>query len=51
MFFPNGVMNGRDRNPVRRNEMNTTTESEKNASAAEVPKPKRAQAKKAKPRL
>ena len=35
----------------RRNEMNSTTESEKNASAPEVPqpKPKRAPAKKAKP--
>jgi hypothetical protein len=44
-------MNGHDRNPVRRNEMNSTTESEKNASAPEVPQPKtkRATAKKAKP--
>jgi hypothetical protein len=33
-------MNGHDRNPVRRNEMNSTTESEKNASAPEVPQPK-----------
>jgi hypothetical protein len=40
-------MNGHDRNPVRRNEMNSTTESEKNATAAEAPKPKRAPAKKA----
>jgi hypothetical protein len=29
-------MNGRDRNPVRRNEMNNTIESEKSASAPEV---------------
>jgi hypothetical protein len=44
-------MNGHDRDPVRRNEMNTTTESEKNASAPEVPQPKtkRTPAKKAKP--
>jgi hypothetical protein len=44
-------MNGHDRNPVRRNEMNSTTESEKNASAPEVPQPKtkRARAKIAKP--
>jgi uncharacterized protein DUF3489 len=33
-------MNGHDRSPVRRNEMNTATESEKNASAPEVPQPK-----------
>src|ERR1035438_1222180 len=30
-------MNGDDRSPVRRNEMNSTTESERNASAPEVP--------------
>ena len=44
-------MDGHDRSPVRRNEMNTTTESEKNASAPEVsqPKTKRTPAKKAKP--
>jgi hypothetical protein len=44
-------MNGHDRNPVRRNEMNTTTESEKNMSAPEVsqPKTKRPPAKKTKP--
>jgi hypothetical protein len=43
-------MNGYDRSPVRRNKMNSTTESEKNASA-EAPKPKatRTPAKKAKP--
>jgi hypothetical protein len=42
-------MNGHDRSPVRRNEMNTT-ESEKNASAPDVPpaKSKRTPAKKAK---
>jgi hypothetical protein len=33
-------MNGHDRNPVRRSEMNITTESERNASAPEVPQPK-----------
>jgi hypothetical protein len=33
-------MNGHDRNPVRRNEMNITSESEKNATAAEAPQPK-----------
>ncbi len=33
----------------RRNEMNTTTESEKNASAPELPQPKTKRAKKAKP--
>jgi hypothetical protein len=51
MFLPAGVINGHDRTPVRRNEMNTTTESEKNASAPEVPQPrtKRTPAKKAKP--
>jgi len=42
-------MNCDDRNPVRRNEMNTTTESEKNASAPEVPQPKTKHTKKAKP--
>jgi hypothetical protein len=44
-------MNGHDRSPVRRNEMNSTAESEKNASAPEAPKPraKRTPAKKAKP--
>jgi len=30
LFFLTGVMNRHNRNPVRRNEMNTTTESEKN---------------------
>jgi hypothetical protein len=29
-------MNVHDRSPVRRNEMNTTIESEKNAAAADV---------------
>jgi hypothetical protein len=42
-------MNGHDRNPVRRNEMNTATESEKNASAPEVPQPKAKRTKKTKP--
>jgi hypothetical protein len=44
-------MDGHDRNPVRGNEMNTAIESEKNASAPEVPQPKtkRTAAKKAKP--
>jgi Protein of unknown function (DUF3489) len=44
-------MNGHDRSPVRRNEMNSTTESEKNTSAPDVPQPKtkRAPARKAKP--
>jgi hypothetical protein len=44
-------MNGHDRSPVRRNEMNSTTESEKNAAAPEVPQPKtkRTIAKQAKP--
>jgi hypothetical protein len=48
MFLPTGVMDGHDRNPVRRNEMNSTTQSE-NGSAPEVPQPKakRAPAKKA----
>jgi hypothetical protein len=41
-------MNGHDRSPVRRNEMNSTTESEKNASAPEVPQPKTRRTKKAK---
>jgi hypothetical protein len=51
MFFPTGVMDGHDRSPVRRNEVNTATESERNTSAPEVPQPKtkRAPAKKAKP--
>jgi hypothetical protein len=40
MFGPTGVMDGYDRSPVRRNEMNATTESEKNTSAPEVPQPK-----------
>jgi hypothetical protein len=50
MFFATRAMNGHDRNPVRRNEMNTTAESEKNTSAPEVaqPKTKRPAAKKAK---
>jgi len=39
---------GRDRSPVRRNEMNTATESEKTAEAPQ-PKAKRISAKKAKP--
>ena len=41
-------MNCHDRNPVREKRMYTTTESEKNASAPEVPQPKgkRAPAKK-----
>jgi hypothetical protein len=42
-------MNGHDRSPVRRNEMNTTTESETNASAHEVTQPKAKRTKKAKP--
>jgi hypothetical protein len=42
-------MNGHDRSAVRRNEMNTTTESEKNASAPEAPQPKTKRTKKAKP--
>jgi hypothetical protein len=44
-------MDGHDRSPVKEKRMNTTTESEKNASPAEVPQPKtkRATAKKAKP--
>jgi hypothetical protein len=44
-------MDGHDRNPVRRNEMNSTIESEKDASAPEIPQPKakRTPAKKAKP--
>jgi hypothetical protein len=29
-FFSTGVMDGHDRNPVRRNELNSTTESKKN---------------------
>jgi hypothetical protein len=40
-------MYGHDRNPVRRNEMNSTTESEKNASAPEVQQPKTKRTKKA----
>jgi hypothetical protein len=39
-FFSTGVMDGHDRSPVRRNEMNSTTESEKKASAPEAPQPK-----------
>jgi hypothetical protein len=44
-------MNGHDRNPVRRTQMNSTIESEKNTSAPEVPQPKtkRTPAKKGKP--
>jgi hypothetical protein len=44
-------MNCHDRNPVKEKPVNTTTESEKNASAPEIPQPKtkRAAAKKAKP--
>src|ERR1700686_5447755 len=42
-------MNGHDRSPVRRNEMNSTTESEENASAPEVPQPKTKPTKKANP--
>jgi hypothetical protein len=51
LFLPTRAINGHGRNPVRRNEMNTTTESEKNTSAPEVQQPKanRAPAKKAKP--
>jgi hypothetical protein len=51
MFLPTGVMNCHDRNPVKEKPVNTTTESEKNASAPEIPQPKtkRAAAKKAKP--
>src|SRR5271168_1857787 len=43
-------MDGHDRSPVRRNEMNSTNESE-NASVTEIPQPKtkRTAAKKAKP--
>src|SRR5450755_3437192 len=49
MFFRTRAMNGHDRSAVRRNEMNTTTESEKNASAPEAPQPKTKRTKKAKP--
>jgi hypothetical protein len=51
MFFPTRAINGHDRNPVRRNEMNTMTESEKHTSAPDVPQPKtkRPPAKKGKP--
>jgi hypothetical protein len=42
-------MNGHDRSPVRRNEMNSTTESEKNPSAPDVPQPKTKRTKTAKP--
>jgi uncharacterized surface protein with fasciclin (FAS1) repeats len=42
-------MNGHDRSPVKEKRMNTTTESEKNASAPEVPQPKTKRTKKAKP--
>jgi hypothetical protein len=44
-------MDDHDRSPVRRNEMTSTTEAEKNTSAPEVlqPKPKRTSVKKAKP--
>jgi hypothetical protein len=42
-------MNGRDRNPVRRNAMNTTTESKKSASTLDVPQPKTRRTKKGKP--
>jgi hypothetical protein len=44
-------MNGHDRNPARRNEMDSTTESEKYASTPDVPQPrtKRTPAKTAKP--
>jgi hypothetical protein len=42
-------MNGHDRNPVGRNGMNTTTESEQNASEIPQPKTKRPAGKKAKP--
>jgi uncharacterized surface protein with fasciclin (FAS1) repeats len=42
-------MNCHDRNPVRRNEMSNTTESEKNASAPEAPQPKTERARNAKP--
>jgi|ERR1700693_6154629 len=48
MFLPTRAMNGHDRSPVRRNEM-ITPESEKNASAPEVPQPKTKRTKKAKP--
>jgi hypothetical protein len=49
MSLPTGVMNGHDRNPVRRNEMGTTIEPGSNAGV-ETPKPntKRAEAKPAK---
>jgi hypothetical protein len=49
MFPPTGVIAFDDRSPVRRNEMNTATESEKSASAHEVPQPKTKRIKKAKP--
>src|ERR1700730_14787153 len=38
-----------DRSPVRRNEINTAIESEKNTSAPEVPQPKTKRTKKTKP--
>jgi hypothetical protein len=49
--FPDRSDQCDDRSPVRRNVMNTATESERNPSAPEVPLPKtkRATAKKAKP--
>jgi hypothetical protein len=49
LFLPTRAMNGHDRSPVRRNEMNNTIESEKNASAPDVPQPKTKRTKKAKP--
>jgi hypothetical protein len=39
MFLPTRVINGHDRSSVRRNEMNTATESGKNASAPEITQP------------
>jgi hypothetical protein len=39
-FSPNQSDHSDDRRPVRRNEINTTTESEKNASTRDVPQPK-----------
>jgi hypothetical protein len=51
MFLLAGAMNCHDRNPVRRNEMSNTIESEQSAMPAEASKPKtkRTAAKKAKP--
>jgi hypothetical protein len=47
LFLPSRAINGHDRNPVRRKEMNSTTDLEKNASAPEVSQPKTRRTKKA----